>query len=310
MNRRSLLIGSVLALAAPLRAAAGTALLPLWPGQPPGSGGPAGPIKTSSKGAVSNIAIPNLEMIIPAQPDGAAVLIAAGGGYKRIELASEARPAASWLADRGITAFVLSYRLPLEGWNSGPLAPLQDAQRALRLIRAQADRYGLNTSRIGVLGFSAGAHLLGLAAARSAFQSYDALDDIDAQPARADTAALIYPIITLEPPYGHTSARRVLIGSHPTPQASAEWSVETHVGSNCPPVFLVQADDDPVSDPQNIIIMADACRHAGVSVEVHQLQTGGHGFGMGRPATPTAVWPSWYQTWLRSNGMLKQSDSR
>src|SRR6202012_2628678 len=128
----------------------------------------------------------------------------------------------------------------------------------------QASRYGLNPSRIGVLGFSAGAHLLGMTATRSAFQSYKALVDGDAQPARADGAALIYPVITLEPPYDRTSTRRVLIGDHPTPQASAAWSVETYVGSDCPPVFLVQADDDPTSNPKNALIMADACKRAGV----------------------------------------------
>jgi acetyl esterase/lipase len=251
-----------------------------------------------------------LEVVIPVRPNGAAVLIAAGGGYRRIELAIEARPAAHWLADQGITAFVLSYRLPLEGWKSGPLAPLQDAQRALRIIRARADRYGLNQSRIGVLGFSAGAHLLGLAAARSTYQSYSALDDVDAQPARADVAALIYPVITLEPPYDRTSTRRVLIGDHPTPQASAAWSVETYVGSDCPPVFLVQADDDPISNPKNTLIMADACKRAGVAVEVHQPQTGGHGFGMGKPGTQTVDWPGWYQAWLVRNGMLNQNADR
>lgn len=232
------------------------------------------------------------------------MLVAAGGGYKRIEMANEARPAARWLAARGITAIVLSYRLPGEGWGAGPMAPLQDAQRALRLIRARAGQYGIHSHRIGVLGFSAGGHLLGLAAARASFPSYEPVDDIDKGSARPDAAALIYPIITLEPPYDRTSTRRVLIGNHPSEAVSAMWSVETHVGPACPPMFLVQAEDDPVSNPENTVIMEAACRQAGVPVERLRLGSGGHGFGMGVADTPTAAWPDAYEAWLRKAGML------
>ena len=167
------------------------------------------------------------------------MLVAGGGGYKRIEMGTEAEPAARWLAARGITAFVLTYRLPDEGWAEGPSAPLQDAQRALRLIGANAGRFGIEPSRIGVLGFSSGAHLLGLAATRSVFESYRPVDDVDTQPARPALAALIYPVITVKPPYDHTSTRRVLVGDTPSAAQSAEWSVETHVRQHCPPVFLV-----------------------------------------------------------------------
>nr|WP_274705316.1 alpha/beta hydrolase [Sphingomonas sp. H160509] len=226
-------------------------------------------------------------MVAPSRPNGAAVLVAAGGGYKRIEMASEARPAAGWLAAHGITAFILRYRLPGEGWNAGPLAPLQDAQRALRMIQANADTWRIDPSRLGVLGFSSGGHLMGLAATRSGFASYPPADAIDAFSGRPQDAALIYPIITLQPPYDHTSLRRVLIGSRPSAAESAEWSVETHVRAKCPPIFLVQAVDDPISNPQNTIIMADACRAANIPVELHRLASGGHGFGMGSPNTPT-----------------------
>ena len=232
------------------------------------------------------------------------MLIAAGGGYKRIELEKEAYPAARWLTARGITAFVLTYRLSREGWNDGPLAPLQDAQRALRIMRAEAERRRLDPTRVGALGFSAGGHLIGLAATRSAFASYEPIDAIDRQSARPELAALIYPVITLKPPYDHTSARRSLVGNHPDAEASAEWSVETHVRSGCPPVFLVQAEDDPISNPANTLIMADACRKAGIPVELHRLPSGGHGFGMGKPGTPSADWPGWWEQWLRGNRFL------
>ncbi|MCJ2126354.1 alpha/beta hydrolase [Methylobacterium sp. J-077] len=301
IDRRSLVVGTAAVLAAG-RAVAGTASLRLWPGVPPGGGGPDGSPEVDGKGAVSNIAVPGLEVFAPSRPNGTAMLVAAGGGYKRIEIEREARPAARWLAARGITAFVLSYRLPREGWADGPMAPLQDTQRALRLIRSRAAAYGVDPNRIGVLGFSAGGHLMGLAAMRSAFASYRPDDATDALTARPSAAALIYSVITLEPPYDLTSTRVQLVGRHPDPEASAEWSVETHVRSRCPPVFLVQAEDDPVSDIANSRIMARACERAGVRVEAHIFPSGGHGFGMGRPGTSSAEWPPWYDAWLHTVG--------
>jgi acetyl esterase/lipase len=232
------------------------------------------------------------------------MLVAAGGGYKRIEIESEALPAAQWLAERGITAFVLSYRLPPEGWRMGPLAPLQDAQRAIRWIRANAARYRVDEAKIGVLGFSAGGHLMGLTATRPDFAAYEPVDSSDKKSAKPDMAALIYPVVTLEPPYDHTSTRRSLIGDHPSASDSAQWSVETHVRSGCPPMFLVQASDDDASNPANTQILTEACKRADVAVEYHLLSSGGHGFGMGRAGSPTEQWPRWFEAWLRQNRML------
>jgi acetyl esterase/lipase len=305
INRRSLIAAAGAALILPpLRASPPPAKLRLWPTTPPGGGGPSGVEQVSDKGAVANIAMPTLEVFVPARPNGTAMLVAAGGGYKRIENEKEARPAARWLAARGITAFVLTYRLPIEDWRAGPLAPLQDAQRALRLIRANAERYRIDPAKVGALGFSAGGHLLGLAAGRSAFASYPTTDQVDALPAIAAAVALAYPVITLMPPHDNTSTRRSLVGQHPTPEASAEWSVETHVRSHYPTTFLVQAQDDPISDPANTVIMAEACRRAGIPVELHQPATGGHGFAMGRSGTPTDAWPSWLEAWLRRTRLL------
>ncbi|MFT4274969.1 MAG: alpha/beta hydrolase, partial [Rhodopseudomonas sp.] len=270
---------------------------PLWAGEPPGGGGPTGPLRLDDRGAVSNIAAPMLEVVRPARPNGAAMLVAGGGGYKRIEVGKEADPAAHWLAAHGITAYILYYRLPGEDWGAGPLAPLQDAQRAIRLIRAEV------RGPVGALGFSAGGHLLGLAATRSAFAAYQPQDAFDDSAARFDEVALIYPVVTLEPPFDHTSTRVRLVGRHPSPGDSVEWSVQTHVRRNCPPMFLVQAEDDPISNIANTAMLADACIDAGVRVERHVLRSGGHGFGMGHPDSPTEVWPQWYASWLRTQGI-------
>jgi len=303
IGRRFLLLGAGSMVGVAGAARADNPTVALWPGAPPGGGGPLGPLRISAGGAVSSVAMPRLEVFRPARPGGGAMLVAAGGGYERIETGREAYPAAAWLAARGVTAFVLTYRLPPEGWPLGPLAPLQDAQRAIRLIRHQAADYGLDPARLGVLGFSSGGHLMGLAAVRSQFRSYAAIDQADALSARPAGAALIYPVITLLPPYDHTATRRSLIGHHPDRRDSAEWSVQTNVQSDCPPVFLVQAADDRVSNPTNTRLMEEACARMGVPVERHLLPSGGHGFGIGRPGTPTGAWPVWFATWLSRQGI-------
>ncbi|MFS2224498.1 alpha/beta hydrolase [Pantoea sp. B65] len=267
--------------------------IPLWQGSAPGGGGPSGSPLVSARGALSNVATPLLTMLAPEQPNGHAVLIAAGGGYQRIEMASEAWPAAEWLTARGYTAYVLSYRLPGEGWADGNLVSLQDAQRALRLIRARE-------KHVSVLGFSAGGHLLGMAMTRSDFQSYPPRDALDRMPADADRGALIYPVITLEDPYTHTSTHRQLVGPHASAAANAAWSVQNFVTPHTPPVFLVQAEDDSVSNPDNTLIMSAACRKQQVAVEIYRYVSGGHGFAMGRAGTATMEWPAHYQHWLHA----------
>lgn len=273
----------------------------LWPDTPPGGGGPSGPEHVSPGGAIRHIAVPHLRIYRPANPTGAAVLVAAGGGYRHIDMRQEAAPAARWLAAHGITAFALLYRLPGEGWTAGADAPLQDAQRAMRIIRADSAVRG----KIGALGFSSGGHLMGMVATRFDEAIYTPLDALDRLSARPDNAALIYPIIALEPPYDDTSTRRILIGQNPTQTDAAAWSVQTNIRKGDPPFFLVQAADDPVSNPANTQIMQQACEAASVPVERHLLAQGGHGFGMGKPGTDTALWPAWYQTWLQRQGMFR-----
>ncbi|GJE44359.1 Acetylxylan esterase [Methylobacterium soli] len=258
----------------------------------------------SAVGTVTNVGSPFLEVVTPSQPNGAAVLVAGGGGYTYIDTANEAHPAARWLTDQGVTAFVLIYRLPREGWHNGPLAPLQDAQRAIRMMRSMAEASHLDPKRMGVMGFSAGGHLVGLASARADFHAYSAIDQIDEQSARPDFTALIYPVVTLEPPLDRTSTCHELIGDHPSLQARDEWSIETHVHRGCPPMFLVEADDDPICKPAHTRILEAACLSADVPVERHQFRTGGHGFGMGRPDTPETMWPGMCRAWLSRLGVL------
>lgn len=264
----------------------------LWPDKPPGGGGPVGEMTLSMKGAVSNVAVPTLTILTPPNPNGHGVLIAGGGGYKRIAIRQESRPAAEWLVARGYTAYILTYRLPDEGWKADALAPLQDAQRAIRIMKQRE-------KKVSLLGFSSGGHLMGMAAVKSKFQSYEPQDEVDSLPATVDKAALIYPVITIEPPYAKTSTHNVLVGKKSTLAEDAEWSVQNYVTPHSPPFFLVQAENDPIASPDNTLIMARTCEKEHVPVIMYRYPKGGHGFALGKPNTPPAEWPTHYEKWLQ-----------
>lgn len=266
-------------------------IIPLWPDDPPGGGGPSGLLRVSANGSWSNIVSPAIQRFRPENPNGEAVLIAAGGGYKWIGMGREAWPVARWLNANGYTAYVLSYRLPGEKWQAGHLAPLQDAQRAIRLVRSFE-------RKVHVLGFSAGGHLLGMAAARPDFATYPAQDSLDDVVPRVDSVGLIYPVITLEAPYQHTNTHLMMVGNHATPAEEANWSVQNFVTHNYPPTFLAQAEDDHTSNPYNTEMMRDTCRRMRVPVELIELSSGGHGFGLGKAGTPAALWDKAYTRWL------------
>ncbi|GJD48895.1 hypothetical protein OPKNFCMD_1621 [Methylobacterium crusticola] len=293
---------------APLAPGAALETVRLWPDRPPGGGGPSpdGPrFDESREGVITAVAEPCLMVMRPARPNGTAMLIAAGGGYRRIDIGHEAVPVAQWLTSLGVTAFVLVYRLPGEGWGAGADAPLQDVQRALRLVRARARRYGYEPGRVGVIGFSAGGHLMGCASVRFGARLYEPVDEDDALSARPDAAALIYPVITLRPPFDRTSSRRVLVGESPTRFATNSYSVEMHVRAQSPPTFLAQAADDPVAVVDNCLLMYGALRAADVPVEMHLFEKGGHGFNLGVPGSPAAAWPGLFATWARRRGLIR-----
>jgi acetyl esterase/lipase len=275
----------------------------LWPGKPPGDGGPSEPerlYKTGSHaGAVSNISVPRIEVYKPARPNGTAVIVIGGGGYARIGMAQEVMPTAAWLASQGITPVVLYYRLPADHWPA--VAPFQDAQRAMRVLRAHARELGLNPARIGVLGFSAGGNLAGVAETRSAATFYPPVDEADHASARPDFAALIYPVITLQQPFDTTRSGRELSTQ---PDAVQAYSVQLHVTPRTPPTFLAQAEDDPISNIGNSRMMFAALKQNGVETELHVFARGGHGWGMGSPGSEVAAWPELFLAWAGRNGFL------
>jgi acetyl esterase/lipase len=316
--------------------------VPLWPeGQMPGVRNAArvaaiGAERVSASGAIRNVSQPRLR-IYPANParrTGMAMLVIAGGGYAHIECGHESTPASRWLQSIGITACELIYRLPREGWDR--TVPLQDGQRAMRLIRAHAQTLHIEATRLGVMGFSAGGHLAGMTAVTPDIARYAPHDAMDTLPSGAAFAALLYPVLTLMPPFDKTHTRRSLLGrddvadtadaasnrasvdapGSPLPSATGPvtdaaslqvaiaLSVERHVDAASPPVFLAQATDDPISPVDNSLLMYSAMRSAGRPVDLHLFQSGGHGWGMGRPGTEQTLWPALFEAWLKSNRLL------
>jgi len=306
---RRLLIGSGLmalgacATGASLSGSITTVILDVWPGDPPGSAGVTAReeiIERSTDPAVRDRAIlhvrkPTLKVFRPPRPDGSAVLICPGGGYQRVVLDKEGDETAMRLARAGVTAAVLVYRLPGDGWAGGYDAPLQDAQRAMRLLRAGRTAPNIDPKRIGVLGFSAGGHLAANLALRSDQKSYDAVDAADAQPARPDFAALIYAAYldgVLPAGLG------VVTGLTPDLIAMAAKGAQ--------PVFLLHAADDATVPVENSIRMYQALKAAGVPAELHVFPEGGHGFGIARAAgKPVEVWPDLFLRWGRAREMFR-----
>lgn len=315
LSRRTLIGGAAALSAMPAAAQTGPGdeIVELWPGPPPGDTGAriVRKVADQSRGAatpdrwVTGIARPVLVVRRPARPNGAAVLLCPGGGYGFLSYDNEGTSQAAWLNARGVTAFILLYRLPNEGWASRALVPLQDAQRAMRVIRARAAGFGIAANRVAVLGFSAGGHLAGSLATRHALATYAPVDAADRLSARPDLAGLVYPVVSFSAPFTHAGSRDMLLGPEQTPAQRRDWSIETRVDAATPPILLVHASDDGLVPPDNSIALYQAMRAAGRPAALHIFEDGGHGFGVRLPATRSAsAWPSLFATFAAGQGIF------
>ncbi|QDH74084.1 alpha/beta hydrolase [Brevundimonas sp. M20] len=247
---------------------------------------------------------PILTVLRPERPNGASLLLIPGGGYKWAVVDKEGLDCARVFAAAGITCFVLRYRLPGDGWAAGPDAPLQDAQRALRIVRARAVADGLDPARVAVLGASAGGHLAGMLTARTD-QTYAPVDEIDAVSMGPDLSILLYPVATMSDPFVHAGSRKEMLGETPSAEAIARYSLERMDWTGRPPVFLLHAMDDEAVPVENSLSLLPVIRSAGVPVEAHLFQEGGHGFGIRLIAgKPAAVWPELVLRWAGRRGWV------
>ncbi|WP_343518220.1 alpha/beta hydrolase [Sphingomonas sp.] len=278
----------------------------LWPNGAPGM--PAKPpveiVNERSKDptfhdrSVQGITRPRLAVFRPEQPNGAAVMIMPGGGYRWVVIDKEGHELGRWLSARGFTVFVLFYRLPGDGWAAGPNVALSDAQRAMRLIRHRARDYGVDPERVAAMGFSAGGHLCADLLTRFATRTYDPVDAADALPARPAAAAPIYPVISMTAPTAHPGSRELLVGKDARPALERAHSPHLNVPADAPPTFILHAEDDASVPVENALLLRAALRARGIAVDTHLFAQGGHGFGLRNTAgKPVAIWPELFAGW-------------
>jgi acetyl esterase/lipase len=220
-----------------------------------------------------------------------AIIIFPGGGYVINALKHEGHDVGRWLAQHGITAFVVKYRVPDSTYMTNPsTAPLQDAQQAIGWVRENAKKYGIDKNKIGVLGFSAGGHLAASASThyKTHLTKYKKV--------RPDFSVLIYPVISFTDSIGHKGSRYALLGKQPTQEAIKAWSNEFQVNAKTPPAFLAHAKDDWVNY-KNSVMYAEALRAHQVKAELLLFPDGGHGFGMTN-AKGGKQWPDELLLWL------------
>lgn len=233
---------------------------------------------------------------------GAAVLVFPGGGYGHLSMEKEGSEVAQWLASRGVTAFVVQYRL-------GPAyrhpTMLRDAQRAIRTVRSRAADWGVDPARLGILGFSAGGHLVSTAGTHFDAGSSGDVDPVQRVSSRPDFMVLIYPVITMRDSITHAGSRRNLIGEPPDSALQWQLSNETQVTRETPQSFIVASTDDRAVPVENSLLFYAALRRAAVPVELHVFEKGAHGFGLA-PANPVlAQWLGLCEAWLRVRGLAR-----
>ena len=271
----------------------------LWPNGTPGKGFVARSVPADWPDIlVRNVARPVLRVFRPEKSNGRALLSLPGGAYTFVSILNEGVDVARAMTAHGYTVFVLTYRLPDEGWVDRSDVPLQDAQRAMRVIRAQAARYGYDPDTVSAVGFSAGGHLGATLATGFSEPVYQSRDTIDALSARPAAMGLIYPVISATAPVTHAESAMRLLGDDPAAELIARRSPALHVTDQTPPVFLVHSLDDSAVPVENSLIMMRALQAGRRPVEVHLFEEGGHGFGTGPKDKPCGQWPALFAAWL------------
>lgn len=285
--------GLILLLIVPNLSRAESEALPLWPQGVKATG------KTGGWFKKGNTPFMTPYLVNKPKSEGSAVLVCPGGGYGALA-AHEAAPVAKWLNSLGISAFVLNYRhAPV--WVHP--APLDDARRAIRIIRSHAEEWGIRPDHIGIIGFSAGGHLAATAGTLPERANPSASDPLDRLDSRPDIMILVYPVITMGQ-QGHPGSRQNLLGDKPSPELIDLLSAEKQVSPNTPPTFMVHGIDDAVVPVENTLAMATALRQAGVPLELHIFEKAPHGFGLASQHPVVSSWTSLCANWLRLHGFM------
>jgi acetyl esterase/lipase len=304
MTRTFLSIAALMVVAFGRAPAADKALiLEVWPAKAPGEVGQVGPRKVQEPKPddkipvqrITNVTRPTLAVFKPARDldTGAAVLVAPGGGYNILAWDLEGEEVAKWLNSIGVTGIILEYRVPRRSGTPNDKAPPQaqmDGQRAMSLVRSKSAEWGIDSKRIGMLGFSAGGHLTAWASTNYDKRVYEPIDAIDEVSCRPDFTILIYPAYLLR-------------------KGADALADDIRVTKETPPTFFAHAANDPIT-PVNSLVLFQALRKARVSAELHVYASGGHGFGLRSSANPCSSWPQRCGEWMKSQGILEPAASQ
>lgn len=282
----------------------------LWPATPPGSEGLS--LKETSKNeskdpadpqrSLWQIADPTIRAFIPTKPNGAAAVITVGGGYTNLVIDKEGTDIAKWLNSFGVTAFVIKNRLPGEGHKDGKNVPLQDGQRAIRLVRSHATEWGIDPARIGIVGLSSGGHMASMVGTAYDKKVYEAVDAADQISARPDFMILAYG------PHS-SNARKFLLNPNQKPvlpvekqELYDEYPTDQLVTKDTPPTFLMHTDPDDKVDPRNSVRFYLAMKSFGLPAELHIFKDGKHGVAIrNAKGLPVAIWTKLAEDWLRAS---------
>jgi acetyl esterase/lipase len=272
--------------------------LKVWPNGAPDSNGMTLPEETYEGKRVRNVSEAEIYVYLPKQGinTGAALVICPGGGYGIEAMDHEGYDMAEWLAERGIAGIVLKYRLPYGHHH----IPLGDAQRTLRLVRQKAAEWGVNPTRVGIAGSSAGGHLASTAGTRFDLGKPQSTDPVERMSCRPDFMLLLYPVITFSEEFGHMGSRLNLIGAGNKWEMVERYSNELQVTVQTPPTFMVLADDDTAVPPRNSIEFYMALKKYKIPAEMHIFSKGGHGFGIKKINQPVDQWPDLFAQWLKA----------
>lgn len=282
------------------QAASQDAPMPVWPDKVPGEKGDIGPEADTTKPGqdgpdpakhvirLGNVSQPTLTIYHPpkSKENGTAVVVCPGGGYQILAMNLEGSEVCQWLNSLGVTAILLKYRVPRRTGLEKHTAPLQDAQRAISLVRFHAKEWGIDTQRIGILGFSAGGHLAAATSTNFDSRTYPEIDAADKESCRPDFTLLIYPAYLTEE------------------KDLTKLAPEIKVTSHTPPAFIAMTQDDPIH-VENAFAYATALQNAKVSAELHVYPKGGHGYGLRPSPNMVSHWPDRAGEWLQSQGWLK-----
>lgn len=278
-------------------------LIPLYQGAIPNSkeAGNLPAAANARPGIISNVIKPELEIYLPEKEKatGAAVVICPGGSYKVLSYQGEGIKTAQEFMRNGVAAFVLKYRLPDDAiMIDKKIGPLQDAQQAIKVVRENAAKWGIDINRVGIVGFSAGGHLASTEATHFEKALIENPNNISLRP---DFLVLVYPVISMQDNLTHKDSRTNLLGTSPTKEVIDLYSNELQVSENTPPTWITHAADDKLVDVDNSISFFEALRHHNVPVEMHIFPKGGHGFVMGQK---TEEWMLPLFKWMKSIKMI------